>query len=114
MSSSTVEPTAAAHGFSGEFLTEVHPSYDEARTTFNSFVDRRPVAIARCRSTADVVAALRAAVEHGLPIAVRGGGHNVAGHAVCDGGLVVDLSGLIDVEVDPVTSRVTITSAVPA
>ena len=100
MSSSTVEPTAAAHGFSGELLTEEHPSYDEARTTFNAFVDRRPLAIARCRSTADVVAALRVAAEHGLPVAVRGGGHNVAGHAVCDGGLVVELSGLDTVEVD--------------
>ena len=103
MSSSTVEPTAAARGFTGELLTDDHPSYDEARTTFNALVDRRPVAIARCRSTADVVAALGAAAEHGLPVAVRGGGHNVAGHAVCDGGLVVDLSGLDTVEVDPGT-----------
>jgi len=101
VSSSTVEPTAAAHGFSGELLTEDHPSYDEARTTFNALVDRRPVAIARCRSTADVVAALAVAAEHGLPVAVRGGGHNVAGHAVCNGGLVVELSGLDTVEVDP-------------
>ena len=101
MSSSTVEPSATAHGFSGEILTEEHPSYDKARTTFNALTDRRPAAIARCRSAADVVAALRVAAEHGLPVAVRGGGHNVAGHAVCDGGLVVDLSGLDAVEVDP-------------
>ena len=101
MSSSTVEPSATAHGFSGELLTEEHPSYDEARTTFNALTDRRPIAIARCRSTADVVAALAVAAEHRLPVAVRGGGHNVAGHAVCDGGLVVDLSGLDAVEVDP-------------
>ena len=101
MSSSTFEPTAAARGFSGEVLTDEHPSYDAARTTFNALVDRRPVAIMRCRSTADVVVALGVAAEHGLPVAVRGGGHNVAGHAVCDGGLVIELSRLDAVEVDP-------------
>ncbi|HWL33000.1 MAG TPA: FAD-binding oxidoreductase [Gaiellaceae bacterium] len=101
MSISALEPTAAARGFSGELLVEDHPAYGEARTTFNALVDRRPVAIARCRSTADVVVALGIAAEHGLPVAIRGGGHNVAGHAVCDGGLVVELSGLDAVEVDP-------------
>jgi FAD/FMN-containing dehydrogenase len=101
MSISALEPSAAARGFSGELLTEDHPAYDEARTTFNALIDRRPVAIARCRSTADVVVALGIAAEHGLPVAVRGGGHNVAGHAVCDGGLVIELSGMDAVEVDP-------------
>ena len=101
VSASALEPTAAARGFTGELLTEDHPAYDEARATFNALVDRRPLAIARCRSTADVVAALGIAAEHGLPVAVRGGGHNVAGHAVCDGGLVIELSGMNDVEVDP-------------
>jgi FAD/FMN-containing dehydrogenase len=101
VSISTLEPSAAARGFSGEFLTEDHPTYDEARTTFNALIDRRPVAIARCRSTADVVVALGLAAEHRLPVAVRGGGHNVAGHAVCDGGLVIELSGMNEVEVDP-------------
>ena len=100
MSISALEPAAAARGFSGEFLTEDHPAYDEARTTFNALVDRRPVAIARCRDTSDVVVALAIATEHGLPVAVRGGGHNVAGHAVCDGGLVIELSGLSAIEVD--------------
>jgi FAD/FMN-containing dehydrogenase len=101
VSISALEPAAAARGFSGEFLTDEHPAYDEARTTFNALVDRRPVAIARCRNTSDVVVALAIANEHGLPVAVRGGGHNVAGHAVCDGGLVLDLSGLSAIEVDP-------------
>ena len=87
--------------FSGQILTADDRGYDEARTTFNALVDRRPIAIARCRSTTDVVAALGAAAEHALPVAVRGGGHNVAGHAVGDGGLVVELSGLSAVEVDP-------------
>ena len=96
----TLEPAAAARGFSGEIVTADHPAYDEARTTFNALIDRRPLAIARCRGTDDVAIALAVAREHELPIAVRGGGHNVAGHAVCDGGLVVDLSGLGSVEVD--------------
>jgi FAD/FMN-containing dehydrogenase len=98
---STVAPAAAGRGFSGEILAEGEPGYDEARTTFNALVDRRPVAIARCLTTADVVAALAVAREQGLPVAVRGGGHNVAGHAVGDGSLVVELSGLATVEVDP-------------
>jgi FAD/FMN-containing dehydrogenase len=101
VSISSLEPTAAARGFSGELLTDDHPAYDEARTTFNALVDRRPVAIARCRTAADVVLVLGIAAEHGLPVAVRGGGHNVAGHAVCDGGLVIELSGMDAVEVDP-------------
>jgi FAD/FMN-containing dehydrogenase len=96
----TVESAAAARGFSGEIVTPDHPVYDEARTTFNALIDRRPVAIARCRTTDDVAIALAVAKEHELPVAVRGGGHNVAGHAVCDGGLVVDLSEVDTVEVD--------------
>jgi FAD/FMN-containing dehydrogenase len=96
-----LEPAAAARGFSGEFLTDDHPAYDEARATFNALVDRHPLAIARCRTSADVVVALAIAAEHGLPVSVRGGGHNVAGHAVCDGGVVVELSGMDAVEVDP-------------
>ncbi len=101
MSTPALAPAAAARGFSGEILTEESPDYDRARVTFNALIDRRPLAIARCRSTEDVAIALATAGEHELPVAVRGGGHNVAGHAVCDGGLVVDLSGLGDVEVDP-------------
>lgn len=77
-------------------------SYDEERTTFNATIDRRPAAIVRARSTDDVVAAVRAAGDQGLPIAVRGGGHNVAGHAVADGALVVDLRDQRSVSIDPV------------
>ncbi len=101
MGTPALAPAAAARGFSGEILTESDGSYDEARATFNALIDRRPLAIARCRSTEDVAIAFTIAGEHELPVAVRGGGHNVAGHAVCDGGLVVDLSGLGEVEVDP-------------
>ena len=76
------------------------------RRVHNGLIDRRPALILQCRGTADVQAAVRAAREHGLEIAVRGGGHNVAGNAVCDGGLVIDLSLLRAVQVDPKTRRV--------
>ena len=74
--------------------------YDEARRTFNGMIDRRPAAIVACRSTADVVAAVRAARAGGLPIAVRGGGHGVAGHAMADGAVAIDLRQMRSVEVD--------------
>ena len=85
----------------GEVITTADASYDAARRVHNGLIDRRPVAIARCRGAADVQAAVRAARERGLEIAVRGGGHNVAGNAVCDGGLVIDLSNMRGVHVDP-------------
>ena len=89
----------------GEVITAADASYDAARRVHNGLIDRRPVVIARCRGTADVQAAVRAAREHGLEIAVRGGGHNVAGNAVCDGGLVIDLSMMRGVHVDPRARR---------
>ena len=75
--------------------------YDEARQTFNGTIDLRPSAIVRCRTTEDVVAAVRAAQAAGLPIAVRGGGHGVDGHAMAEGALVVDLREMRRVTVDP-------------
>jgi FAD/FMN-containing dehydrogenase len=81
-------------------LTPADSEYDSARRSFNAAVDRRPAVIARCAGAADVAAALDFARSHELEVAVRGGGHNVAGHCVCDGGLVVDLSSMRDVEVD--------------
>jgi FAD/FMN-containing dehydrogenase len=68
-------------------------------------IDRRPALITRCGEVADVIAAVAFAREHGLPLAVRGGGHNVAGNAACDDGLVIDLSGLKEISVDPVGRR---------
>jgi FAD/FMN-containing dehydrogenase len=85
----------------GEVITAADVRYDAARRVHNGLIDRRPALIARCRGTADVQAAVRTAREHGLEIAVRGGGHNVAGNAVCDGGLVIDLSMMRGVHVDP-------------
>jgi FAD/FMN-containing dehydrogenase len=83
--------------------TPDHPDYDAARTTFNATVQRRPAIIVRVRDDDDVVAAVVAGNDLGLPIAVRGGGHSVAGHAMADGALVVDLRDRRDVTVDPTT-----------
>jgi FAD/FMN-containing dehydrogenase len=87
--------------FAGELIGPGHGSYESARRVWNGMVDRRPAMIARCAGEDDVVAALAFAREHGLSVAVRGGGHNVAGNAVCDGGVVIDLSGLKAIAVDP-------------
>jgi FAD/FMN-containing dehydrogenase len=75
--------------------------YDEARTIWNAMIDRRPGAVVRCRGAADIIRAVRFAGEHGLLLAVRGGGHNIAGNAVCEGGLLIDLSPMRAVRVDP-------------
>jgi FAD/FMN-containing dehydrogenase len=92
--------TALDGGFAGDLMGPGHPSYEGARRIWNGMIDRRPALIARCAGEADVAAALRFARERDLPVAVRGGGHNVAGNATCDDGVVVDLSGLKAVEVD--------------
>jgi FAD/FMN-containing dehydrogenase len=84
-----------------ELLAPGDEGYDEARKIWNGAIDRRPALIARCRGTTDVVAALRLARERNLAVAVRGGGHGVAGLAVCDDGLVVDLSPMRAIAVDP-------------
>ena len=88
-------------GFRGEVITPDHPEYDGARAVWNGTVDRRPRLIARCGGTADVATAVRFARDRELEIAVRGGGHNVAGTAVCEDGMVIDLSAMRAVLVDP-------------
>jgi FAD/FMN-containing dehydrogenase len=88
-------------GFKGQVLTPDDPAYDETRRIWNAMIDRRPGLIVRCTGTADVVQAVRFARQHGVINSVRGGGHNIAGLAVCQGGLMIDLSLLRGVWVDP-------------
>ena len=78
------------------------PGYDAARTIPNAMIDRRPAIIARCAGAADVIACVQFAREHDLLVSVRGGGHSVAGKSVCEGGLMIDLSGMKGMRVDPV------------
>ncbi|MFI0723595.1 FAD-binding oxidoreductase [Streptomyces sp. NPDC021224] len=92
--------------FSGALLVPGSPQYEAARQVWNGMIDRRPAAVARCRDAADVSAALRYADRAGLAVTVRGGGHNVAGTAVADGALMIDLSPMNDVVVDPAAALV--------
>lgn len=90
----------------GDVLVPGDAGYDEARRVWNGMFDRRPAVIARCTGTADVVAAVNIGREAGLAIAVRGGGHSMSGQSVCDGGLMIDLSLMKGVRVDPVKRTV--------
>jgi FAD/FMN-containing dehydrogenase len=89
----------------GELLRPGHDGYEGARKVWNGMIDRRPALIVRCAGVGDVVDAVRFARERDLLVSVRGGGHNIAGKAVCDGGLVIDLSGMRSVHVDPAKRR---------
>jgi FAD/FMN-containing dehydrogenase len=84
----------------GRVIRPIDAEYDRARRGFNALIDRRPAVIVRCIGADDVAIALGFAQGHGLEVAVRGGGHNPAGHCVCDGGLVIDLSQMRKVDVD--------------
>lgn len=104
----TVSVTLDALGdaMDGELIRPTDIGYGEARSVWNGMIDLRPVAVARCASTQDVRAVLRAVHETGLPLAVRGGGHNVAGFGTIDDGIVIDLSPMSTVTVDPGARRV--------
>ena len=93
-------PRKLSGHFKGDIIGPDHADYEHARLVWNAMIDRRPGLILRCTSTQDVVAAVNAARAHGLPPSVRCGGHNVAGKAMSDGGLTIDLSGLREVTVD--------------
>jgi FAD/FMN-containing dehydrogenase len=102
----TVPVDALRSSFLGELIEPEDATYNDARKVWNGQVDRRPALIARCRGVADVIAAVRFAREHGLLIAVRGGGHAVAGHALCDDGIVIDLSAMTGTRVDPLAQTI--------
>ena len=90
----------------GSLLQPSDPDYEDARKVFNAMIDRRPALIARCAGVADAIAAVRFARANDLPVSVRGGGHNVTGSAVCNGGLVIDLSGMKGLRIDPVARTI--------
>jgi FAD binding domain-containing protein/berberine-like enzyme len=94
-----------AGAIAGSLVKPGDAAYDQARRVFNGMIDRHPRLIVRCANAADVATAIAFAREHSLVVAVRGGGHNVAGNAVVEGGLVIDLSGMRRVEVDPARRR---------
>jgi FAD/FMN-containing dehydrogenase len=110
MSASTTEVATALDGLAaaitGDLVRPGDDAYDEARSVWNGMIDLRPAAIARCASTGDVRAVLGAVRETGLPLAVRGGGHNVAGFGTIEAGIVIDLSPMSAVSVDPGSRRV--------
>jgi len=85
----------------GPLLQPGDPEFDAARSVWNAMIDRRPALIVRCTGVEDVVAGVNAARVHGLPLSIKGGGHNIAGLAVSDGGLMLDMSQLRGVQVDP-------------
>jgi FAD/FMN-containing dehydrogenase len=92
-------------GIRGQVLLPRDPGYDAARTIWNAMIDRKPGLIVRCAGVADVMRSVVFVRDHGLVVSIRGGGHNIAGNAVCDEGLMIDLSGMRSVHVNPETRR---------
>ncbi|SDE33386.1 FAD-binding oxidoreductase [Paraburkholderia lycopersici] len=103
LSSDSIETLKGA--LRGEVLQPGDTGYDEARQIWNAMIERRPALIVRCQGCADVRRAVAFARETALPLAVRGGGHNIAGSALCDGGIVIDLSPMKSVRVEPAARR---------
>ena len=106
MSVTTTQATGSLEGFSGQLLRSGDEGYDEARRIYNGLIDKRPALIARCRGVADVIAAVGFGRESDLEISVRGGGHSVAGRAVAEDGLMIDLSAMRGIHVDPASRTV--------
>ena len=106
LSPATMEAFGAS--LRGPLITPGDPAYDETRQIWNAMIDRKPGLIARCANADDVVSAVNFARTHGLVVAIRGGGHNIAGNAVCDGGLMIDLSPMKAVRVDASARRATV------
>lgn len=102
----TTELDVLAGDFMGELVQPGDPAYDVVRRVWNGAIDRRPALVARCRGAADVIAAVNFARANGLPASVRGGGHAVAGHAVIDDGVVIDLSAMTGTRVDPLARTI--------
>jgi FAD/FMN-containing dehydrogenase len=96
---------ALQSNLTGRICVRGEPGYDEARTIWNAMIDRSPGVVMRCADAADVMAAVRFANAHDLDIAMRGGGHNIAGNAVCEGGLLIDLTPMKSVRVDSAAKR---------
>ncbi len=102
--SRTFDPGVIANlreALTGSVVIPSDPEYDHARAVWNGMIDRYPALVARCATAGDVIAAVAFALAHDLPVAVRGGGHSVAGHSTCDGGIVIDLSPMKQIDVDP-------------
>jgi FAD/FMN-containing dehydrogenase len=102
----TIETTTLRDRMAGQVVTPGDAGYDDARAIYNAMIDRRPAVIARCSSVDDVRAALQYGRRSGLTIAVRGGGHNGPGFGTVEGGLVIDLSPMDRVDVDPAARTV--------
>src|SRR5262245_55058498 len=106
--STEIEQFAAQ--ISGQVLRAEDDGYDSARAIWNAMIDRRPALIVRCAATSDVIHTVNFARDNSLLLAVRGGGHNIAGNALCDGGIVLDLSQMKAAHVDAAARRVVIES----
>src|SRR5204862_7246694 len=98
--------------FRGAIVRPGDPTYDDHRRVWNGSIDRRPALVARCTGVADVIAAVTFGRRTGLPVAVRGGGHSFPGLSTCDGGIVIDLSPMKGIRVDPIARTATVQAGV--